>query len=154
MYKRQAPSTAADPYHTDIYPNNVYSEELIYDADGNLIGKTTTYPTAFGPDTIWIDGHAYYDVPGFGLIEWGGPNQRTEDYTMYENGNKVGIMGGEDYAPAQPEESSEPIGEVVDQTVNTAPECSNTPPDHKPDTKPPDDPNARGAPDSEPCGGE
>lgn len=154
-----APSTIADPYHTDIYPNNVYSEELIYDADGNLIGKTTTYPTAFGSDTIWIDGRAYYDVPGFGLIEWGGSNQRTEDYTMYENGNKVGTMGGEDEPPAQrpsatqPEEQLEATGEVIDQTVNMPPERSSTPPDYKPDTMPPDDPNTRNTPDSEPCGG-
>ena len=146
---RTASSTAADLYHTDIYPNNAYSEELIYDADGNLIGKTTTYPTAFGSDTIWIDGHAYYDVPGFGLIEWSNPSSVTEDYTMYENGNKVGIMGGEDEPKAQRpplaqmEEQSESIGEVVDQTINMPPEKNSMPPDYKPDTTPPDDPNAR-----------
>jgi len=139
----------ADQYHTDVYPENVYSEEYLYDSEGNLTGKKTTYPTTFGPDTIWIDGHAYYDVPGFGLIEWSGPNQRTEDYTMYENGNKVGIMGGEDEAPArtstQPklEDRQEPTGEVIDQSINGVPEKSGTPPDYKPDTTPPDDPNAR-----------
>ena len=142
-------SSTADPYHTDIYPNNVYSEELIYDAGGNLIGKTITYPTAFGSDTIWIDGHAYYEVPGFGLIEWSGPSSVTEDYTMYENGNKVGIMGGEDKpqteisATAHPEEQPKSTGEAIDQTINTAPERSSTPPDYKSDTTPPDDPNAR-----------
>ena len=155
---RQAPTLATsittvadngDPYHTDVYPENVYSEEYLYDSEGNLIGKKTTYPTTFGPDTIWIDGHAYYDVPGFGLIEWSGPNQRTEDYTMYENGNKVGIMGGEDETPthistpAQPDDCQEPTGEVIDQSINGVPEKSGTPPDYKPDTTPPDDPNAR-----------
>lgn len=144
-----APSTAVDPYHTDIYPNNVYSEELIYDVDGNLIGKTTTIPTEFGLDTIWIDGRAYYDVPGFGLIEWSGPGSVTEDYTMYENGNKVGIMGGEDETPAhistpvQPDDQQEPTSEAIDQSINGVPEKSGTPPDYKPDTTPPDDPNAR-----------
>ncbi len=138
-----------DPYHTDVYPENVYSEKYEYDAEGNLIGKTTTYPTVFGPDTIWIDGKAYGDVPGFGLVEWGGPGSVTEDYTMYENGNKVGIMGGEDDAsahtasPTQQADCPEPTGEVIDQTITEAPERSSTPPDYKPDTTPPDDPNAR-----------
>lgn len=144
-----ASTTTADPYHTDIYPNNVYSEELIYNADGELIGKTITIPTAFGPDTIWINGRAYYDIPGFGLIEWSDPNQCTEDYTMYESGVKVGIMGGEDEAPArtamrsQYQDWPEPTGEVIDQTISDAPTCSSTPPDYKPDTTPPNDPNAR-----------
>lgn len=138
----------SDTYHTDIYPNNVYSEQYRYDADGNLIGKTVTIPTEFGPDTIWIDGHAYYDVPGFGLVEWSGPNQRIEDYTMYENGSKVGIMGGEDEAPTNSTpvsslECSEPTGEVIDQTINEIPEKNCTPPDYKPESEPPDDPNSR-----------
>lgn len=142
-------TVTTDPYHTDIYPENVYSEIYEYDADGKLIGKTTTYPTAFGPDTIWIDGKAYGDIPGFGLVEWGGPGSVTEDYTMYENGNKVGIMGGEDEAsahtsaPTQQVDCPEPTGEVIDQTITEAPQRNNTPPDYKPDTTPPDDPDAR-----------
>jgi hypothetical protein len=146
----QSASAVSDPYHTDVYPENVYSEELIYDADGNLLGKTTTIPTEFGPDTIWIDGQAYYDLPGFGLVEWSGPSQRTEDYTMYENGNKVGIMGDEDESSAnrsafvsQHNDWPEPTGEVIDQTINTAAERNTTPPNYKPDLTPPDDPNAR-----------
>ncbi|MEG0598076.1 MAG: hypothetical protein RR502_08530, partial [Oscillospiraceae bacterium] len=55
---QSASGASADPYHTDVYPNNVYSEELLYDETGNLIGKTVTIPTAFGPDTVWIDGRA------------------------------------------------------------------------------------------------
>ena len=68
---------------------------------------------------------------------------------MYENGNKVGIMGGEDEAPAgtsatqPPTDWPEPTGEVVDQTLAEAPQRNSTPPDYKPDTTPPDDPNAR-----------
>jgi hypothetical protein len=140
---------SGDPYHTDVYPNNVYAEELIYDAGGNLIGKTTTYPTTFGPDTIWIDGHAYYDLPGFGLVEWSGPSRCTEDYTMYESGVKVGIMGGEDEAQesstpsGRPTELPIPIEETIDQTINTRPERNSTPPDYKPELTPPTDPNAR-----------
>ena len=149
IVSQTTPSSSTDPYHTDIYPENVYSEKYEYDAEGNLIGKTTTYPTAFDPDTIWIDGKAYGNVPGFGLVAWGGPSSGTEDYTMYENGNKVGIMGGENEtsahasSPAQPEDWPEPTGEVVDQTLAEAPQRNSTPPDYKPDTTPPDDPNAR-----------
>lgn len=131
--------SSADPYRTDVYPENVYSEELIYDAHGNLIGRTTTIHTAFGPDTIWIDGHAYYDVTGFGLVEWSGPGQRTEDYTMYESGVKIGSMGGKD-EPSTPSPSPalpEPTGEVIDQTINARPEKNSTPPDYKPETAPP-----------------
>jgi hypothetical protein len=141
-----------DPYHTDVYPKNVYSEEYLYDADGNLIGKTITYPTAFGPDTIWIGGHAYYDIPGFGLIEWSGPGSVTEDYTMYENGNKVGIMGGEAENTAtatpkkQPDEQQDLTGTVIDQTINVVPEKNSTPPSCKSSTPPPVDPDARIAP--------
>lgn len=62
--------SSTDPYHTDVYPENVYSEELFYDADGNLIGKTITLSTESGANTIWIDGRAYYDILGFGLVEW------------------------------------------------------------------------------------
>jgi len=132
---------SSDPYRTDVYPENIYSEEYLYDAEGNLIGKTTTIPTAFGPDVIWINGRAYYDVPGFDLMEWSGPGQRTEDYTMYESGVKVGIMGGEDKTSeksstpaAQPEDCPKPTGEVIDQTISEVPERNSTPPDDKPDS--------------------
>lgn len=147
-----AATSSDDPYHTDVYPENVYSEEYLYDADGNLIGKTITYPTAFGPDTIWIGGHAYYDIPGFGLIEWSGPGSVTEDYTMYENGNKVGIMGGEAENTAtatpkkQPDEQQDLTGTVIDQTINVVPEKNSTPPSCKSSTPPPVDPDARIAP--------
>lgn len=142
--KPAIPATTAvdssDPYHTDIYPNNVYSEKYLYDAEGNLIGKTTTISTTFGPDAIWINGRAYYDIPGFGLVEWSGPGQRTEVYNMYESGVKIGIMGNEDEAAArtaaaaQPATCPEPTGEVIDQTINEVPERNSTPPDDKPDS--------------------
>ncbi|MEG2013715.1 MAG: hypothetical protein RR063_11020 [Anaerovoracaceae bacterium] len=140
---RRAYIASADPYRTDVYPNKVYSEELLYDETGNLIGKTVTIPNAFGPDTIWIDGHAYYDVPGFGLVEWSGQGQRGEAYNMYESGIKVGIMGGDEDAPAspappEPSDCPEPTGEVIDQTINELPEKRSTPPDYKPDTTPPE----------------
>ena len=146
---QSATPIAADPYHTDIYPENIYSVKYEHDAEGNLIGKTTTYPTVFGSDAVWIEGRAYYNLPGFGLVEWGGPSSVTEDYTLYESGVKVGIMGGEDEAPAytsspaQSEEWPELTGEVIHQSLTEAPERNSTPPDYKPDTTPPDDPSAR-----------
>lgn len=33
-------------------------------------------------------------VPGFGYIDQGGENTKIEDDSMYENGNKIGVMGG------------------------------------------------------------
>lgn len=134
-------TSSDDPYRTDVYPKNIYSEKLIYNADGEFIRKSYTIPTAFGPDTIWVDGRAYYDIPGFRLVEWSGPGERTEDYTMYESGNKVGIMGGEEESPAtatpskQPEEQPIFTGQVIDQTINAVPERT--------DTTLPDDPDAR-----------
>lgn len=34
-------------------------------------------------------------VPGFGYVSDGGGNQESQATDMYENGNKIGIMGGE-----------------------------------------------------------
>lgn len=142
-------TSSDDPYRTDVYPENVYSEKLLYNADGELIGKSYTIPTTFGPDTIWIDGRAYYDIPGFGLVDWSGSGERTEDYTMYESGSKVGIMGGEAEttaiaAPSKPPEKPPKFtGEVIDQTINAVPERSDTPPDYKPSTTAPGDSDAR-----------
>jgi len=68
---------------------------------------------------------------------------------MYENGNKVGIMGGEDElseklstTAARPETCPDPAGEVINQTINEVPEKNSTPPDYKPNTTPPSDLNA------------
>ena len=36
----------SDPYRKDVYPNNVYSEELSYNSNGELIGKTTICPAS------------------------------------------------------------------------------------------------------------
>ena len=63
VWSQPPQSHSADPYRTDIYP-----------------------------DTVWVDGRAHYNVPGFGLIEWSGPSTVVVDYTMYASGNKVGIM--------------------------------------------------------------
>lgn len=62
---------------------------------------------------------------------------------MYENGNKVGIIGSEDEPQAHvsaavpPEDCPEPTGEVIDQTINEVPKKNSTPPNYQPDTMPP-----------------
>ena len=33
-------------------------------------------------------------VPGFGYVDYEGDNVGIKDDSMYENGNKIGIMGG------------------------------------------------------------
>ena len=59
---------------------------------------------------------------------------------MYESGVKVGIMGGGDEtltgtsAQPKPQEWPEPIGETIDQTINTVPERSTNPPDWRPNS--------------------
>ena len=52
-------------------------------------------PAPLGPETE-TSGDNSADmvyVPGFGWIESQGPNQATYAEDMYENGNKIGIMG-------------------------------------------------------------
>lgn len=52
-------------------------------------------PTPLGPETE-TSGDNSADmvyVPGFGWIESQGPNQATYAEDMYENGNKIGLMG-------------------------------------------------------------
>lgn len=61
---------------------------------------------------------------------------------MYENGNKIGIMGDEYDTPASstsplPVGSQEPIGEVIGQAINEVSEKSSTLLSYKPDTTPP-----------------
>lgn len=61
-------------------------------------------------------------------------------------------MGGGDEATASvstPDKSQgwpEATVDVIDQTVNDAPERSSTPPDYKPNTTPPVDPESRVVP--------
>lgn len=45
------------------------------------------------PETVDSSSENMVYVPGFGWIESQGPNQVTYAEDMYENGNKIGIMG-------------------------------------------------------------
>ena len=45
------------------------------------------------PEVIDSSSENIVYVPGFGWIESQGPNQVTYTEEMYENGNKIGLMG-------------------------------------------------------------
>lgn len=92
------------------------------------------------PGAIKSDGYKKYTwVPGFGWVEGGGENTVIYAEDMYENGNKIGSMGGDpEPAPTVAHiDQSEPTEEVIDQTINAVPEKSSTPPDYHPETVPP-----------------
>ena len=112
-------------------------------------------------DTHVIDGEAQIYIPGFGWIkDEGGGTQGTtvgnpEDQLtgnkvgqmgggiyaadMYENGNKIGIMGADNAPPPASQSEPPPVtGKVNDQTINEEPERNSTPPTEKPDTTQPE----------------
>ena len=71
--------------------------EYVYAEDGHLSETIITFPVTYTGNEIWIDGNPYVtDVPGFDLVPVSQePSSVTILHDMYENGNKVGIMGGE-----------------------------------------------------------
>lgn len=116
-------------------------------------GEAQIYILGFG----WIK-----DEGGAQEITVGNPERQMGSgiyaADMYKNGNKIGIMGGgrtvhgkgdinkmvgimgKGGAPPstpQPEPPSV-TGEIIDQTINEAPEKNSTPPAEKPDTTPPE----------------
>jgi hypothetical protein len=88
------------------------------------------------------NGKEYGWLPGFGWVEYSGPNIVTYAEDMYENGNKIGIMGGSDSAPHRssiPQTEEPPIfGEVFEQSNKpegyVAPPKNSTPPPDRPNT--------------------
>lgn len=52
-----------------------------------------TPPAYDEPDVVSDDGSQFVYVPGFGYIESGGASVITPVEGMYENGNKIGLMG-------------------------------------------------------------
>lgn len=90
----------------------------------------------------YIDGKPYVWVPGFGWIEYSGkPSVGTTAEDMYENGNKIGSMGGEE---PQDSNTSPPLTEQPKSTGDEihivfveTPEKNSTPPPYKPDTTSP-----------------
>ena len=55
----------------------------------------TVTPTETEPAAGSTNNSGQVYVPGFGYVENSGDNTVIEDDSIYENGNKIGIMGGE-----------------------------------------------------------
>ena len=56
--------------------------------------QPTTPPAATEPPAGSTNSSGQVYVPGFGYVDNSGENTGIEDDDMYENGNKIGIMGG------------------------------------------------------------
>ncbi|MDA8228078.1 MAG: hypothetical protein M0T74_10355 [Desulfitobacterium hafniense] len=90
----------------------------------------------------YIDGKLHVWVPGFGWVESSGePSVGTTAEGMYENGNKIGSMGGEEpqdsNTSSPPTEQPESTGDEIHIVFVETPEKNSTPPPYKPDTKSP-----------------
>lgn len=87
----------------------------------------------------YINGKLHVWMPGFGWIEYSDePNVGTVAEDMYENGNKIGSMGGEEpqdsNASSPPTEQPESTGDEIHIVFVETPEKNSTPPPYKPDT--------------------
>lgn len=92
-----APAYQSGPDHTEedvpqeernLEEPPVYEETPVYEPP-----QPTPVPETPSAGSTNSGGQVY--VPGFGYVSDGGGNQMTTDTNMYENGNKIGIMGGE-----------------------------------------------------------
>ena len=92
----------AEPLHEDIPAPEPVPEEVSTIADAHPTPEPeqeplpapepTPVPTPPQTVTDPQPGDMVY-VPGFGWLETQGPNEVIHDKNMYENGNKIGIMG-------------------------------------------------------------
>lgn len=87
----------------------------------------------------YIDGTLHVWVPGFGWIEYSGkPSVGIVAEDMYENGHKIGSMGGSGSPPRDttPPASGqlEPVDGEINKVFVEVPEKNSTPPPYKPDT--------------------
>lgn len=87
----------------------------------------------------YIGGKLHVWVPSFGRIEYDGKQNIgivAED--MYENGHKIGSMGGSEVPPREStlpaSEQLEPIDGKIHIVFVEVPEKNSTPPPDKPDT--------------------
>lgn len=93
----------------------------------------------------YIDGKLHVWIPGFGWVkDQGGGSRGTVAEDMYENGLKIGIMGGSTTPPSEtvPPASGqlEPIDGEINIVFVEVPEKNTTPPPYKSDTTPPTNP--------------
>lgn len=90
----------------------------------------------------YIDGKPYVWLPGFGWVEYSSkPSVGTTAEDMYENGNKIGSMGGEEPQDSNtspsPTEQPESTGNEIHIVFVETQEKNSTPPPYKPDTASP-----------------
>lgn|GEM_PF-567925 len=82
-----------------------------------------------------IDGVLHVWVSGFGYVPYSGSNVGTVAEDMYENGNKIGIMGGDECpssVPTVPPAEPEITGDVIYAPIQPPVTKDSTPPAYKP----------------------
>ncbi len=88
----------------------------------------------------YIDAVLHVWVSGFGYVPYSGSNVGTVAEDMYENGNKIGIMGGDECpsnTPASPSaEQPEITGDVIYTELQPPVTKDSTPPAYKPNGEP------------------
>lgn len=88
----------------------------------------------------YIDGILHMWVLGFGYVPYSVTNVDTVAEDMYENGHKIGIMGGAEFAPSDspspPTELPEPSGDVIYVPLQPPVRKDSTPPPYKPNGEP------------------
>jgi len=89
--KPKAPGQVEDDHKAEDVPEADRNKETppTYDPGQTEVKPQPTEPAGGSTNDA---GQVY--VPGFGYITPSGPNTITEADDMYENGNKIGIMGG------------------------------------------------------------
>ena len=89
--KLKAPGQVEDDHKAEDVPEADRNKETppTYDPGQTEVKPQPTEPAGGSTNDA---GQVY--VPGFGYITPSGPNTITEADDMYENGNKIGIMGG------------------------------------------------------------
>lgn len=99
-------------------------------ANSNLVPGTKKY----------IDGVLYVWVSGFGYVPYSGTNIGTVAEDMYENGNKIGITGGEECPSNEPtsppSEQPEPTCDVIYIELQPPVTKDSTPPPYKTNGEP------------------
>jgi len=89
----------------------------------------------------YIDGTPHVWVSGSGWVkDEGGGSRGTIAEDIYENGHKIGIMGGEESqkeSAPPPAEQPEPTGDVIYIELQPTPTKNSTPPPYKPNTTTP-----------------
>lgn len=99
--KPEAPEKPSAPTGTTTLPENHDAEDVPEEERKTEDEKSpvyeeppTTPPAATDPPAGSTNNSGQVYVPGFGYVDHGGENDGGTLDDMYENGNKIGIMGG------------------------------------------------------------